>query len=103
MLKKADKEIVCVAEFKAKAGKEQELLEALHALIPATCREKGCIRYELNQGIEDPRAITFIEKYTSKEAFDSHCATPYIKEFFDTYPPKLADSVVVTLYKEILP
>jgi len=103
MLKKAEKEVVCVAQFKAKEGKEEELLAALHALIPATRREKGNLRYELNQAIEDPRTITFIEKFASQEAFDFHCDTPYIKEFFGTVPPKLVETVVVTLYKEVLP
>jgi quinol monooxygenase YgiN len=103
MLKKAEKEIVCVAQFTAKEGKEEELLEALHALISFTRSEKGNIRYELNQAIDAPRTITFIEKYASQEAFDYHCNTPYIKEFFDTVPPKLVETVVVTLYKEVLP
>jgi quinol monooxygenase YgiN len=103
MLKKAEKEIVCVAQFKAKEGKEEELLQELHSLIPATRAEAGNIRYELNQAIEDPRTITFVEKFASREAFDFHCSTPYIKGFFETVPPKLVDSVVVTLYKEVLP
>ena len=103
MLKKAEKEIVCVAQFKAKDGKDEELLAALHSLIPATRAEKGNIRYELNQAIEDPRTITFIEKFASQEAFDFHCNTAYIKGFFETVPPKLVETVVVTLYKEVLP
>jgi quinol monooxygenase YgiN len=103
MLKKAEKEIVCVAQFKAKEGKEAELLLALHDLIPATRREEGNIRYELNQAIEDPRTITFIEKFASQEAFDYHCNTPYIKDFFDRVSPPLVETVVVTLYKEVLP
>ena len=44
MLKKAEHEIVCVAEFTAKEGKEEELLEAMRALIPPTRSEKGNIR-----------------------------------------------------------
>jgi quinol monooxygenase YgiN len=103
MLKKAEKQIVCVAQFKAKTGREEELLEAMHGLIPATRSEPGNIRYELNQAIEDPRSITFVEKFASQEAFDSHCNTAYIKGFFDNVAPKLVESSVVTLYKEVLP
>ncbi len=103
MLKKNEKQVVCVAQFKAKQGKEEELLEALHGLIPATRSEQGNIRYELNQAVDDPRAITFIEKFASQEAFDSHCNTSYIKGFFDNVAPKLVESSVVTLYKEVLP
>ena len=102
MLKKAEEEIVCVAQFKAKEGKEEELLEAMHALIPATRGEKGNIRYELNQAIDDTRTITFIEKFASQAAFDYHCNTPYIKEFFDTLPAKLVETFVVTLYSRIM-
>jgi len=103
MLKKAEKEIVCVAEFIAKDSKEDELLKALHSLITPTRREAGYIRYELNQAIENPRAITFIEKFRSQEDFDFHCNTPYIKGFFDNVAPPLMDGVTVTLYKEVLP
>ena len=35
--------VYCVAEFKAKKGKEQELFEALMALEPITYLEDGCI------------------------------------------------------------
>ena len=103
MLKRAEKEIVCVAQFTAKQGKQDKLLEALHVLIAPTRKEAGYIRYELNQAIENPRAITFIEKWRSQEDFDFHCNTPYIKGFFDNVAPPLIDGVTVTLYKEILP
>jgi quinol monooxygenase YgiN len=103
MLKKAEKEVVCVAQFIANEGKEGELLMALHSLIAPTHKEAGYLRYELNQAIENPRAITFIEKFRSQEAFDFHCNTPYIKGFFDQVAPPLMEGVTVTLYKEILP
>jgi quinol monooxygenase YgiN len=103
MLKKAEKEIVCVAQFIAKESREDELLQALHSLITPTRKEAGYIRYELNQAIDNPRAITFIEKFRSREDFDFHCNTPYIKGFFDNVAPPLMDGVTVTLYSEILP
>jgi quinol monooxygenase YgiN len=102
MLQKAEKELVCVAQFTAKAGSEDELLRELHSLIKPTSKEKGYIRSELNQGTEDPRKIVFIEKFASREAFDFHCNTPYIKEFF-TVAPRWVESQAVTLYTEILP
>jgi len=103
MLKKAESEIVCVAQFIAKEGKEDELLHALHSLLQPTFKEEGYLRYELNQAIDNPRGITFIEKFKSKDAFDFHCSTPYVKGFFNNVAPPLVDNVTVTLYKEILP
>jgi len=103
MMRMADKEIVCVAEFVALPGKEKELVETFHGLMGPTHQEPGYIRYELNVHLEDPRMITFIEKFKSREAFDTHCATPYIKHFFDNLRPDLVESFRVNLYREVLP
>jgi quinol monooxygenase YgiN len=103
MLQKAEKELVCVAQFIAKEGSEDELLRELHSLIKPTSKEKGYIRYELNQASDNPRQIAFVEKFASREAFDFHCGTSYVKQFFADVAPRLVESQVVTLYKEVLP
>jgi quinol monooxygenase YgiN len=96
-------QVVCVAEFFAKDGKTDELISALHVLMKPTHAEPGCIRYELNQRADQPNGITFIEKWTDKKAFDEHCATRYISDFFDNVRPGLVDRFEVKLYEEILP
>jgi quinol monooxygenase YgiN len=95
--------VVCVAEFHALEGKTEALIAALHSLIKPTHEEEGCLRYELNQRADDPRWVTFIEKWENKEIFDAHCATPYITRYFDEVRPQLVDDFKVTLYHEILP
>ncbi|HXR24138.1 MAG TPA: putative quinol monooxygenase [Candidatus Binataceae bacterium] len=96
-------QVVCVAEFRAFEGKTEELIEALHVLIKPTLAEQGCIRYELNQRVDDERRITFIEKWNDKEVFDRHCATSYVKHYFDVARPQLVEWFEVKLYQEILP
>jgi quinol monooxygenase YgiN len=96
-------QVVCVAEFWAFEGKTEELISALHLLMKPTHQEPGCIRYELNQRTDDPRGITFIEKWKDKTAFDEHCATPYISDFFNNVRPELVERFEVKLYEEILP
>jgi len=96
-------QLVCVAEFLAIEGNAEGLTHALHSLIEPTHRERGCVRYELNQRSDDPRRITFIEKWKDREAFDRHCATPYVKYFFDVVRPQLVEQFEVKLYQEILP
>lgn len=103
VIKKADSEIVVIAKFIAKEGKEDELLCALHSLIAKTIQEKGCLRYELNQNIDNPRIITFVEKYKSMEDFKSHVNKDYIVNYFKNVEPKLVESKDITLHKEILP
>lgn len=96
------RQIVCVASFLAKPGKEQALIEALGALIPDTRKEDGCIRYELNQSREEPRRITFIEKFVDIESFDQHCAKDAIQHYFHQQMPELVESHHVETYQEII-
>jgi quinol monooxygenase YgiN len=96
-------QVVCIAEFHALEGKMDALIEALHVLMKPTHNESGCIRYELNQREDDPRWITFIEKWKDQKTFDEHCAMAYITEFFNDVRPKLVETYEVKLYREILP
>lgn len=100
---KNNTQVVCVAEFHALEGKSDALIEALHILMNPTHKEPGCIRYELNQRKDDPRWITFIEKWKDQKTFDEHCAMPYITHFFNEMRPKLVETFEVKLYREILP
>ena len=83
--------LYCIASFRAKEGKEQELLETLRALEPITNAEKGCIQYIVTKHYEHPNAtgksypIVFNEIFESKEDFESHCNQPYITDFFETH------------------
>jgi quinol monooxygenase YgiN len=96
-------QVVCVAEFRAFEGKTDALVEALHVLMHPTHQEPGCIRYELNQRIDDPRWITYIEKWKDNDAFDQHCNGPRITHYFNVVRPDLVESFEVKLYQEILP
>jgi quinol monooxygenase YgiN len=103
MTKKNTVQVVCVAEFYALEGKTDDLVAALHSLIKATTAEPGCIRYELNQRVDDPRWVTFVEKWKDQKVFDEHCQMPYIKDYFDNVRPGLVQDFAVKLYQEILP
>lgn len=102
MCRKDTIQLVCIAEFLAIEGKEQELLAVLHSLMQPTHKEPGCLRYELNQGSDNSRQITFVEKWKDRTAFDEHCATAYIKNFFDNVRPALVERFEVKLYSEVL-
>jgi quinol monooxygenase YgiN len=102
MCRKDTTQLVCIAEFIAMEGKEQELLIALNSLMEPTHKEPGCLRYELNQGCDDLRRISFVEKWRDQAAFDQHCATSYIANFFDQERPRLVERFDVQLYYEVL-
>ncbi|RXJ58036.1 putative quinol monooxygenase [Candidatus Marinarcus aquaticus] len=82
------KKIYCIASFKPKKGKFNELFRTLQALEPQTQREDGCIQYLVTKHISHPNAqgesfpIVFNEIWASKEDFEAHCAKEYITTFF---------------------
>src|SRR5260370_583120 len=78
-------------------------LQKMDALKQPTHKEPGCIRYELNEKMDEPRWITYIEKWKDKKVFDEHCAMPYITHFFNDVQPGLVEKFEVKLYKELLP
>lgn len=100
-----DTQLVCIARFTAKKGEAEALIKNLHSLIRLTTREGGCLRYELNQNIDNPEDITFIEKWYDKKTFDEHCAKKYITDFFKDGKanPDHVESFDVSLHKEFLP
>lgn len=102
-LLKNDTQLVCIARFEAIEGEVDNLLENLHKLIALTTQEGGCIRYELNQSIDNPLEITFIEKWYDRKTFDEHCAKSYIKDFFKGENPEHVKKFDVSLHRQILP
>jgi quinol monooxygenase YgiN len=73
--------LTVVARMRAKAGKEQELRDALVALVEPTSKEKGYVNYDLHQGVEDPRWFFLYENWDSAEDLDAHLAAPHLVEF----------------------
>jgi quinol monooxygenase YgiN len=67
--------------MRAKPGKEQELNDALVALVEPTTQEDGYVNYDLHQGVEDPAVFYFYENWESADALDAHLQTPHLVEF----------------------
>ncbi len=96
-------QLVCIAKFFAKKGEVEQLLDILHGFIRLATQEDGCIRYELNQSIENPEEITFIETWYDQKTFDTHCQKKYLLDFLNDGKPQHVESFDVSLHKQILP
>jgi quinol monooxygenase YgiN len=73
--------LTVIARMHAKPGKEQELRDALEALIEPTVSEKGCVNYDLHQGVEDPGWFFFYENWDSAADLDAHLNAEHLVEF----------------------
>jgi quinol monooxygenase YgiN len=69
-----------VARIKARSDKVSAVLELLSGLVEPTCKESGCVTYQLLQNRKDPTDFTFVEEWQSDSAFDAHLSSDHIKE-----------------------
>ena len=87
--------VVVVATFKAKEGKEAELLEGLKGLVENSHLEAGCLTYALHEETLDPGRYILVENWTSQVALDAHFLQPYIQEAADRGDELLSEPPVV--------
>lgn len=73
--------LTVIAHMRAQAGKEQELRDALVALIEPTSQETGFVNYDLHQSTEDPAVFYLYENWDSADALDAHLAAPHLQQF----------------------
>ncbi|SHJ19838.1 Quinol monooxygenase YgiN [Lutispora thermophila DSM 19022] len=69
--------IKVVSKHYVKENKIQEFVENAARMVEATRKEEGCISYGLFQDDNDPKILTFIEEWESKEALEKHKTTEH--------------------------
>jgi quinol monooxygenase YgiN len=70
--------LVVVATLKAKPGKAVELRKEFLELERHSRTEKGCIKYDLHQSIEDPDTFLFYEIWTDEESLALHANSDFM-------------------------
>lgn len=70
--------LVVVATLKAKSGKAVELRKVFLELERHSRTEKGCIKYDLHQSIEDPDTFLFYEIWTDEESLALHANSDFM-------------------------
>ncbi|MGW2449237.1 putative quinol monooxygenase [Streptomyces sp. NPDC001675] len=81
-----DSYMVNAAFIQAKEGFTETVGQRLLGLIEPTRKEEGCVRYEVYQSTENDNDWFIFETWKSKEAFDFHMQTPYVREFLAWVP-----------------
>lgn len=61
-----------VVTWRARAGEEERVAEALRHLMPATQAEPGCEHYYAHRSVDDPRNFVLYERYRDAAAFQAH-------------------------------
>jgi quinol monooxygenase YgiN len=68
-----------VAVIKAKPGSEDQVGDALAALVEPTRAEDGCLRYDLFTSTVEPTTFITIEGWRSQADLDAHLKTPHVQ------------------------
>lgn len=97
----ADGKVTVVATFKAKAGMEDTVREAILALIAPTRAEAGCINYDLHQTTDDPSLFMLYENWVSQKDLDDHLAMPYLKDLLGKADDLFEEPVGIALWQMI--
>lgn len=72
---------VVIATWIAREGEEQGVLAALTKLAGPSRQEPGCLFYQPQQDVDDPRRIVIYEQYADRAAYEAHAASEHFKEF----------------------
>lgn len=70
-------------------------------LVEESRKEEGCLRYELNQCLDNVNLYFVIETWNSLQAIDYHKATPHFVEFAN-YAQTHVDSLQISVVKPVM-
>lgn len=84
--------ISIIAVAVAEEGQQAKLREAQERLVAETVMEPGCIRYELNQSLDDPRVLIFTEEWASESEWRAHMQGAAMQRFHATGAARLIEN-----------
>lgn len=94
--------LTVIAYMKAAPGKEDELRDALQALVEPTTQEDGYVNYDLHESVEEPGRFFFYENWHSGEHLDAHLAAPHLVDFIAKIPDLIdGDGLTVNRVRRI--
>jgi len=88
-----------VAIFLAKPGAEEKLETLFRSVIPITLKEEGCISYQLNRDLDQPRRFVWTEEWRSRELLDNHANAPHIRAVLAEIGDLIETAEVIALRK----
>jgi quinol monooxygenase YgiN len=93
--------LTVIAHMRAQPGREQDLRDALTALVEPTSKEEGYVNYDLHQSVDDPAVFFFYENWESAQALEAHLATPHLEHFASVMGNLLDGGLTITRLQRI--
>lgn len=78
---KMKKQLPMIVKFEVYEDKIDFVKSELLNILEPTRKEKGCLRYDLHQDIEDPSIFMFYEVWETTDLWKAHDLMPHIISF----------------------
>lgn len=98
----SDAAIFNLAILEAKVGQQEQLRDALSALVAPTRQEPGCLDYTLFERADAPGTFYMRESFQGQESLEAHFRTPHFKAFQERFDELLARPLELVGLKEVL-
>ncbi len=93
------KEFFITAVVKARPKHREQVREAMISLLKPTRKEKGCIKYDLHESLDDPNIFLFYEIWANEECLTNHINSNHIKEYREKIACMIEDRTIKRLAK----
>jgi quinol monooxygenase YgiN len=77
-LKDPSKPFTWIVSLQAKDGMQAKLEAAFAKVAKEAHREKGCLAYDVNRDVKEPRRYLIYERWKSLADMEAHLTSPYI-------------------------
>ncbi len=75
--------LTVVARLTANPGHAEPLQDALTTLVLAARASKGCKRYVMTRGVDDPNVFILIQEWRNRDVWESHRDGAAVNAFRD--------------------
>lgn len=93
--------IKIVARMKVKGGCVDQFKEIAKDLIAKSRAEEGNVFYTLNESIQTPNMLTFIECWKDQDALDKHNATEHFQRIVPLIGPMCEENIPADFFTEL--
>ncbi|PXZ07368.1 antibiotic biosynthesis monooxygenase [Gilliamella apicola] len=89
-----------IATITVKPEFQEAFTPIFKRLVTGSRAEAGCLRYELNQSIENPNVYIVVERWLSQQAIDLHNTTAHFVEFAN-FAKDHVDGLSISVAKQV--
>ena len=89
-------ELYIFARFHARPGRERSVEKELHAVVPPSREEAGCLSINALRSVRDAGLFYIHSRWTDEAAFEKHAIQPHTVRFIEQMEPLIDHSLDVT-------